>query len=122
MAQTFFFYDLETSGLSGRKDRIMQFAGQRTDMDLNPIDEPVNILVKLTDDTVPSPEALLVTHITPQQTLTDGIITAVYHIKLANPDAKLLGELKLLTVSADGFTKPADIQSYQQDEDNVVGS
>lgn len=56
----------------------------------------------------------------PKITKTDGIITAVYHIKLANPDAKLLGELKLLTVSADGFTKPADIQSYQQDEDNTI--
>ena len=56
----------------------------------------------------------------PKITKTDGIITAVYHIKLANPDAKLLGELKLLTVSADGFTKPADIQSYQQDEDNAI--
>lgn len=56
----------------------------------------------------------------PKITKTDGIITAVYHIKLANLDAKLLGELKLLTVSADGFTKPADIQSYQQDEDNTI--
>ena len=35
MAQTFFFYDLETSGLNPRDDRIMQFAGQRTD--LNPV-------------------------------------------------------------------------------------
>ncbi len=50
MAQTFFFYDLETSGFSARDDRIMQFAGQRTDMDLQPIGEPVNILVKITDD------------------------------------------------------------------------
>ncbi len=95
MAQTFFFYDLETSGLSGRKDRIMQFAGQRTDMDLNPIDEPVNILVKLTDDTLPSPEALLVTHITPQQTLTDGISEAefvrFFSDNIATPNTVILG-------------------------------
>ena len=51
MAQTFFFYDLETSGLSARDDRIMQFAGQRTDMDLRPVGEPFNVLVKLNDDT-----------------------------------------------------------------------
>ncbi len=44
------FYDLETSGLMPRADRIMQFAGQRTDMELNPIGEPENILVKMTDD------------------------------------------------------------------------
>lgn len=72
MSQTFFFYDLETSGLNARNDRIMQFAGIRTDMDLNPIGDPYNILVKLSDDILPSPEALLVTGITPQQTLQDG--------------------------------------------------
>ncbi len=78
MAQTFFFYDLETSGLSGRNDRIMQFAGQRTDMDLQPIGEPVNILVALNDDTLPSPDALMVTGITPQQTVADGYTEAQF--------------------------------------------
>ena len=71
--KTFFFYDLETSGLNPREDRIMQFAGQRTDMELEPIGEPVNILVKMTDDALPSPSAINVTGITPQQTLMDGI-------------------------------------------------
>ena len=70
---TFFFYDLETSGLDPREDRIMQFAGIRTDLDFNPIGDPVNILVKLADDTLPSPGAINVTHITPQQTQLDGI-------------------------------------------------
>lgn len=78
MSQTFFFYDLETSGLSGRDDRIMQFAGQRTDMDLNPIGDPVNILVALNDDTLPSPDALMVTGITPQQTIADGYTEAQF--------------------------------------------
>ena len=76
MDKTFFFYDLETSGLRQRVDRIMQFAGQRTDMELNPIGEPVNILVKMTDDALPSPGAIMVTKITPQQTLSDGISEA----------------------------------------------
>ena len=58
MEQSFFFYDLETSGLNQREDRIMQFAGQRTDMDLNPVGDPVNILVKMNDDTLPSPQAI----------------------------------------------------------------
>lgn len=78
MAQTFFFYDLETSGLSGRDDRIMQFAGQRTDMDFNPIGDPYNVLVALNDDTLPSPDALMVTGITPQQTVTDGYTEAQF--------------------------------------------
>ena len=70
---TYFFYDLETSGLDPRSDRIMQFAGIRTDLDFNQIGEPVNILVKLADDTLPSPGAINVTHITPQQTQLDGL-------------------------------------------------
>ena len=78
MNQTFFFYDLETSGLNPREDRIMQFAGIRTDLDLNPIGEPYNILVKLNDDTLPSPDALMVTGITPQQTQMDGYTEAEF--------------------------------------------
>ena len=72
MAQTFFFYDLETSGLNPRQDRIMQFAGQRTDMNLEPIGDPYNLLVTLNDDTLPSPDALMVTGITPQKTVEEG--------------------------------------------------
>ena len=71
--QTFFFYDLETSGLSPKTDRIMQFAGIRTDLDFNQIGEPVNILVKLSNDILPSPRAIKVTGITPQSTQLDGL-------------------------------------------------
>lgn len=78
MAKTFFFYDLETSGLNPRDDRIMQFAGIRTDMDLQPIGEPYNLLVKLNDDILPTPEALMVTGITPQQTQADGYTEAEF--------------------------------------------
>lgn len=70
---SFFFYDLETSGLNAREDRIMQFAGVRTTLDLEPIGDPVNVLIKLSDDALPSPGAILVTKITPQDTLRDGI-------------------------------------------------
>lgn len=76
MNETFFFYDLETSGLSPRDDRIMQFAGIRTDMNLAPLGEPINLLVKLADDTLPSPYAIMTTGITPQQTLADGLTEA----------------------------------------------
>ena len=76
--KTFFFYDLETSGLNAREDRVMQFAGQRTNMKLEPVGEPVNILVKLTDDALPSPGAIMVTKITPQDTLRDGVMEAEF--------------------------------------------
>ena len=78
MDKTFFFYDLETSGLKPREDRIMQFAGQRTSLDLEPIGEPVNLLVKMADDALPSPGAINVTKITPQMTLMDGISEAEF--------------------------------------------
>jgi exodeoxyribonuclease I len=78
MPKTFFFYDLETSGLNARDARIMQFAGIRTDMELNPIGEPYNVFVRLNDDTLPSPEALMVTGITPQQTVADGYSEAEF--------------------------------------------
>lgn len=73
MQYSFYFYDLETSGLNPRTDRIMQFAGQRTDLNLNPIGEPTNLLVQLDEDTLPSPGAIMVTGITPQMTRQDGI-------------------------------------------------
>ena len=78
MDKTFFFYDLETSGLKPRDDRIMQFAGQRTTMEMEPIGEPVNILVKMTDDALPSPGAIMVTKITPQKTLEEGYSEAEF--------------------------------------------
>ena len=78
MAKTYFFYDLETSGLNPREHRIMQFAGIRTDENLKQIGEPYNVLVKLNDDTLPSPEALMVTGISPQSTLLDGYTEAEF--------------------------------------------
>lgn len=95
MAQTFFFYDLETSGLDPRTGRVMQFAGIRTDMDLGPIGEPYNVLVKLNDDTIPSPEALVVTGITPQQTQMDGLseaeFTKLISDEICTPETIMVG-------------------------------
>lgn len=78
MTTSFYFYDLETTGFNAREARIMQFAGRRTDMDLKPIGEPHNILIKLGEDVVPDPDAIMVTGITPQKTLADGITEASF--------------------------------------------
>lgn len=95
MSTSFFFYDLETSGINPRDARIMQFAGQRTDMDLNPVGEPVNVLIRLSEDVVPEPDAILVTGITPQQTQMDGITEAeflkLFHEKVATPGTIFVG-------------------------------
>jgi exodeoxyribonuclease-1 len=78
MDMTFYFYDLETSGFSPQNDRIMQFAGQRTDMDLKPLGKADNILVKVTPDVLPQPDAVLVHSITPQKTISEGISEAEF--------------------------------------------
>ena len=70
--QSFYWYDLETSGTFPATDRIMQFAGQRTDFELNPVEAPFATYVQLPADVVPSPEACLVTGITPQKA-ADGL-------------------------------------------------
>jgi exodeoxyribonuclease I len=95
MSASFFFYDLETSGFNPREQRVMQFAGQRTDMELQPIGEPVNILIKLTPDVVPDPDAVLLTGITPQSTLADGVTEAeflkYFYDEVVTPDTCFLG-------------------------------
>lgn len=73
---TFYFYDLETSGFDAWRARIMQFAGQRTDMRLKPLGEPDNFLIKMTDDILPDPDAVLVHGITPQKTRAEGLTEA----------------------------------------------
>lgn len=95
MATTFFFYDLETTGLNPRDDRIMQFAGIRTDLNFNQIGEPYNLLVTVNDDTLPSPQALMVTGVTPQETVADGYteaqFAALFSEEIATPDTIILG-------------------------------
>ena len=95
MAKSFFFYDLETSGLSARDDRVMQFAGIRTDENFEPVGEPYNLLVQLNDDTLPSPDALMVTGITPQKTLEEGYTEAEFSQILTDeiftPDTVVVG-------------------------------
>jgi exodeoxyribonuclease-1 len=92
---TFFFYDLETSGFSPREQRIMQFAGQRTDLTMQPIGEPFNVLIKLTEDILPDPDAVLLTGITPQMTLADGMSEAdflrLFHEEIAVPETIFVG-------------------------------
>lgn len=63
--KTFYWYDYETFGLSPKVDRIAQFAGIRTDQDLNILDEQM-FYCKPTRDSLPSPEAYAVTGISPQ--------------------------------------------------------
>jgi exodeoxyribonuclease-1 len=73
MADSFYWYDLETTGTNPKWDRIVQFAGFRTDADLNPIGDEYSTYIKLPDDVLPNPDATLVTGITPELLAQEGI-------------------------------------------------
>ncbi len=70
---TLYWHDYETFGLSPGADRPSQFAGIRTDLDLNIISEANQWFCRIPRDYLPEPEACLITGITPQQTLQYGI-------------------------------------------------
>lgn len=63
MTETLYWYDLETTGIDSILDRPLQFAGVRTDLDLQEIKSPQNFLGRPGTDVLPQPEALLVTGI-----------------------------------------------------------
>ena len=70
---TFYWHDYETFGRVPRRDRPSQFAGVRTDADLNEIGEPVMIYCQPAPDYLPEPEACLLTGILPQTCLAEGV-------------------------------------------------
>ncbi|MCW5636231.1 MAG: exodeoxyribonuclease I [Rubrivivax sp.] len=70
---TFFWHDYETFGRVPRRDRPAQFAGLRTDAALNPVGEPVSLFCQPPVDTLPDPESVLLTGITPQRALAAGV-------------------------------------------------
>jgi len=87
--QTFFWHDYETFGADPWRDRPVQFAGIRTNLDLEIIDEPVMFFGKPPREMPPHPEACLITGITPQQAEREGVNEADFaarvHEQLAQP-------------------------------------
>ncbi|NRD75462.1 exodeoxyribonuclease I [Shewanella sp. VB17] len=76
--ESIFWHDYETFGANPAKDRPSQFAGIRTDFDLNIIGEPETFYCKLANDYLPSPIAILITGITPQLANLKGICEAEF--------------------------------------------
>ncbi len=70
---TFFWHDYETFGRVPRRDRPAQFAGLRTDAELNLIGEPVMQHCQPAPDFLPDPESCLLTGILPQHCLQHGL-------------------------------------------------
>jgi exodeoxyribonuclease-1 len=76
--RSFYWHDYETFGVDPIHDRPCQFAGVRTDADLNIIEDPLIIYCRPSDDYVPSPQACLITGITPQKALEEGLPEAEF--------------------------------------------
>lgn len=73
MSNTFYWHDYETTGVNPRIDRPNQFAGIRTDYDLNIIGEPLVEYCQPPLDILPQPMAAMVTGITPQLAEEQGL-------------------------------------------------
>ncbi len=75
---TFFWHDYETFGRVPRRDRPAQFAGLRTDAELNVIGDPVMLYCRPAPDFLPDPESCLLTGILPQHCLQHGVTEAAF--------------------------------------------
>lgn len=94
-APSLYWHDYETFGADPRRDRPVQFAGIRTDLELNLIGEPLSLFCKPANDFLPHPEACLVTGITPQQALAEGVPEAEFirriHDEFSQPNTCVVG-------------------------------
>ena len=86
---TLYWHDYETWGENPATDRPAQFAGVRTDENLNIVGEPLMIYAKPSADLLPKPEACLITGLVPQEVATKGVneaeFVAAIHAELARP-------------------------------------
>jgi exodeoxyribonuclease-1 len=87
---TLYWHDYETFGIDPKYDRPSQFAGIRTDEDLNIIGESLMIYCKQANDSLPHPQACLITGITPQEVNEKGMPEAEFikliHAEFAEPN------------------------------------
>ncbi|WP_140178435.1 exodeoxyribonuclease I [Providencia stuartii] len=92
---SFFIHDYETFGKHPALDRPSQFAGVRTDLDFNIIDEPEVFYCSPSDDYLPQPEAVMITGITPQLALAQGVNEAEFakriHQAFSQPNTCIMG-------------------------------
>lgn len=92
---TFVFHDYETFGIHPGIDRPAQFAGIRTDQDLNPVGEPMMFYCRLPTDYLPDPLSCMITGITPQKANQLGVCEAEFigriHQEFSTPGSCILG-------------------------------
>ncbi|HPE00850.1 MAG TPA: exodeoxyribonuclease I [Burkholderiaceae bacterium] len=92
---SFFWHDYETFGADARRCRPAQFAGVRTDAQLNEIEAPVMHYCAPAPDFLPDPDSCLITGITPQRCLDQGLAEHAFaqavHAELARPGTTGVG-------------------------------
>ena len=71
--KTLYWHDYETWGEVPAQDRPSQFAGIRTDEALNIIGAPLMVYCRPTRDVLPKPDACLITGLSPQVALAEGL-------------------------------------------------
>lgn len=70
---TLYWHDYETWGEVPSQDKPSQFAGIRTDEALNIIGEPLMVYCQPASDILPKPDACMITGISPQKALAEGL-------------------------------------------------
>lgn len=73
-----YWHDYETFGGDPRRDRPCQFAGIRTDEELNVIGEPLELYCRPAPDFLPDPVSCRITGISPQLALEQGVREAEF--------------------------------------------
>lgn len=82
LPDSFLWHDYETFGTHPARDRPAQFAALRTNVNLEPVGEPLNLFCAPADDCLPHPQACLVTGISPQRAAAGGVIEAEFARRL----------------------------------------
>ncbi len=79
---TLYWHDYETSGIDPARDRPLQFAGVRTDENLELIGTPLRLHCQPDPDLLPQPAACLLTGITPQKAAREGVAEPEFAARL----------------------------------------
>jgi len=108
MSARFLFHDYETSGADPARDGPLQFAAVCTNAELEIIDDPVNWHCRPSLDRLPHPQASLITGISPQQALRDGLTEAEF--------AHILGTFPLVAEPV----KIAALNAYRDVERGLI--
>jgi len=82
MSNTFLFYDYETFGLDPALDKPAQFASVRTNSNFKKLEKPTVFYCYPPKDYLPNPQSILITGITPEYTIKNGLNESLFSKKI----------------------------------------